>query len=122
MPHRPDVSQRRPDPRFDRYRQRVGRLLRGDAEVGLLLVEVEPWYEQVGGHLWWTRWSPVYEVLWEHAVVDGDYSNALVPEDASEDQLRCYDEGRYDHYGEDLLVVWTDHEESGRLRASAFGR
>ncbi|GAA2026030.1 hypothetical protein GCM10009756_16230 [Pseudokineococcus marinus] len=62
------------------------------------------------------------EVLWEHAVVDGDYSDAPVPEDASEDVLRCYDEGHYHHYGEDLVVVWTDHEESRRLRASAFGK
>jgi len=122
MPHRPDFSQQRPDPRLDDYRQRVGRLHRGEAEVGFLLVEVEPYYEQVGGRLWWRRWSPVHDVLWEWAIVDGNHSDALVPDDASTDVLRAYDAGHFDYYGEDLRVVWTRTEESKRLRASHFSK
>lgn len=63
MPLSPDFSQHRPDPRFDRYRDRVGRLFRSDREVGLVLVEVHPYAEVVGGWLWWRRWGPSLDAL-----------------------------------------------------------
>ncbi|WP_299038971.1 hypothetical protein [uncultured Pseudokineococcus sp.] len=122
MPHRPDFSQHRPDQRFDSYRQRVGRLHRGETEVGFLLIEVKPYYEQVGGHLWWRRWGPVHDVLWESTLVDGKHSDSLVPDDTSTDVLRAYGAGCFDYYGEALRVVWTDREASRRLRESHFGR
>ena len=122
MPLRPDFSRHHPDPRFDRYRERVGRLFRDDAEVGLVLIEVEPYCEQVGGYLWWRRWGQTRDVLWVWTVVDGNFSDSLVPDDASVDELRDYDAGRFGHYGETLRVVWTDHAESEHLRASQFGR
>lgn len=106
MPLRPDFSRHQPDPRFDSYRQRVGRLLRGDAEVGYLLVEVEPYSEQVNGHLWWRRWGPTRDVLWL---------------DTSEDELLGYSTGQFEYYGERLRVLWTDTDESRRLRATQFG-
>ena len=122
MPRRPDFSQHQPDPRLDRYRQRVGRLLRDGDEVGLVLVEVEPYAEQVGGHLWWTRWGATRDLLWLWTLVDGSFSDTLVPDDATEDELRDFDAGRFVQYGEVLGVRWTDEEESRRLRASQLGR
>ena len=121
MPLRPDFSQHRQDPRFDRYRGRVGRLFRGDEAVGLVLVEVEPYCEQVGGHLWWRRWGRTQDLLFVWTIVDGKPSDALVPDDASEDEVRDYDAGRFSHYGETLGVLWTDPAESRRLRACSFG-
>ena len=122
MPRRPDFSRHQPDPRFDRYRQRVGRLFRDEEEVGLVLVEVEAYAEQVGGRLWWTRWGPSQDVLWLWTLVDGDFSDTLVPDDAAEGELSDYDAGRFEHAGEVLHVQWTDEQESRRLRASQFGR
>lgn len=99
----------------------MGRLFRGDDEVGLVLVEVEPYAEQVGGRLWWTRWTPTRDVVWTWTVVDGRFSDSLVPEDAADDELQAYDTGRFDHYGETLDARWTDEAESRLVRASRFG-
>lgn len=120
MPLRPDFSEHRPDARFDRYRDRVGRLFRGAAEVGLVLVEVEAVCEQVGGHLWWRRWGPTQDTLWVWTLVDGSPSDTLVPDEASQAELDAYDAGRFDHDGEALRVVWTDRAESAHLRAAYF--
>ncbi len=122
MPLRPDFSQHRQDRRFDRYRDRIGRLFRGPDEVGFVLVAVEPYAEQSGGRLWWRRWDRTRDLLWLWTIVDGQFSDDLVPDDASEDELQEYDEGRFSHYGETLRVQWTDPDESKRLRASQFGR
>ncbi len=122
MPLRPDFSEHRQDPRFDHYRGRVGRLVRGGEEVGLVLVGVEPYCEQVGGHLWWRRWSRTQDILWVWTIVDGKFSDALVPDEASEAELRDYSAGHFSHYGETLSVVWTDRPESHRLRAAHFDK
>lgn len=121
MPRRPDFAQHRPDPRLDRYRDRVGRLFRGDEEVGLVLVQVQAYAEQVGGYLWWRRWGPTRDLLWLWTVVNGQFSDELVPDDATEEELAAFDECRYRHYGETLRVRWTGPEESARLRSSVFG-
>lgn len=122
MPRRPDFSHHRPDPRFDRYRERVGRLFRDQAEVGWVLVEIEPCSEQVGGRLWWVRWDTTRDVLWLWTLVDGRFSDTLVTDEGVDDVLQDHDSGRFEYYGEVLRVVWTDDAESQRLRASRFGR
>ena len=84
---------------------------------------MEPYSEQVGGHLWWRRWGGTQDVLWVWTIVDGNFSDALVPDDASEAELREYDAGRFGYYGgQTLLVVWLNREESKRLQVSQFGR
>ncbi len=66
--------------------------------------------------------GPHTDVLWLWTVVDGQFSDDLVPDDTAEDELRDYDEGRYSHQGETLRVQWTDLDESKRLNAAHFGR
>ncbi len=121
MPSKPDFSQHRSDPRFDRYRGRVGRLYRGEEGVGLVLLLVECIALQVGGHLWWRRWGFTRDWLYEWTVVDGNFSDTLVPEDMADEVLADYDSGRFDYYGEALRVLWTDPSESERLRRLKFG-
>lgn len=87
-----------------------------------MLVEVEPYAEQVAGRLWWKRWDRRRDMLWLWAVVDGTFSVALIPDDAADAELRKYDAGVFGHDGERLSVVWTDEEESRLLRSTAFGR
>lgn len=120
VPRRPDFSQHRADPRFDGYRDRVGRLYRADAEAGVVLVRVEPVAQSVGGHLWWTRWSASRDVLWLWTVIDDRFDDSYVPGDASDEVLTTFDQGRFVHYGEELRVRWLDGEESARVRDAAF--
>lgn len=118
MPLRPDFSGHRPNPRFDRYRDRVGRLFRGDNEVGLVLVEVGPYSEQIGGWLWWRRWGPSRDMLLLYIIIDGRFSDAVVQD--AEEKLAEYDAGHFRYYGELLHVRWTSVEESAQLRSSWF--
>jgi hypothetical protein len=120
MSLRPDFSHHRQDQRFDRYRDRVGRLFREDKEVGLILVRVEAYTEQVGGFLWWRRWKPSWDALWLWLIVDEQFSDTWMT-DGLDDELGAFDEGRFSYCGEMLAVRWTDEEESAALRASAFG-
>jgi len=123
MSRRPDFAQHQPDPRFDRYRDRVGRLFRDRDEAGLVLVVAEPYAELIGGRLWWRRWTRTRDVLWLWTLVDGQHSDTVLTDDeASQEELLRYDEGRFDYYGESLRVVWTDPEESARLRQGHFER
>jgi hypothetical protein len=121
VPRRPDFSHHERDVRLDRYRDRVGRLFRDDTEVGLVLVTVEPFAICTSGHLWWQRWGPTYDVLWPWTVIDGKRSDSLLPQDATDEELADYDQGRFRYYGEALRVEWLDREESASLRASEFG-
>lgn len=121
MPLRPDLAQHRADPRLDRYRDRVGHLFRDDEEVGLVLVLTQAYAESVGGYLWWRRWGPTQDLLWLWTVVDGQFSDTLVPDDVTEESLAAFDGCRYWYYGETLRVKWCDPEESARLRSSVFG-
>jgi hypothetical protein len=108
-----------PDPRFDRYRERVGRLLRGGDEVGLVLVLVEAYTEQVGGYLWWRRWRPTWDALVLWTIIDGQFEDHWVTE-ALDDELDAFDAGQFSPYGESLCLRWTDRDESARLRMSEF--
>lgn len=121
MPRRPDFSTHRADPRVDAYRDRVGRLFRGQDEVGAVLVQVEAYAEVVGGHLWWRRWGPSQEALRVWTSVDAKFDDAYVTGRAVSDELSAYDEGRFRHYGEDLGVEWLHGEQAAQVRSVAFG-
>lgn len=60
-------------------------------------------------------------MLWLWVIVDGQFSDHVVPAENAERQLRDDAEGRFEHYGEYLRAQWTDGEESRRLRSSEFG-
>lgn len=122
MAVRPDFSRHRPDARLTRWRGRVGRLFRAEAEVGLVLLEVEPYARRLGGRLWWTRWAASRDVMWLWTLVEGVFADTLVPDDEVDRELRAYEAGRFEHHGEWLRVLWTDEDESRDLRASQFGR
>ena len=121
MPYRPDFAQHQPDEPVGRYRDRVGRLFRGDDEAGLVLVRISANAEQVGGRLWWRRWGPTKDELWLSIMVDGRFEDSWVQADQIPDELAAYDAECFLHYGQRLRVEWTDAEESAQLRASHFG-
>lgn len=55
--------------------------------------------------------GPHAKLLWLWTIVDGQFSDDLVPDDDAEDELGNYDAGRYSHQGETLRVQRTDPDE-----------
>lgn len=91
-----------PDDRLDPLRDAVAAMRLDGQTVGYLVTKVGPGWEQVSGHLWWTRWEPREYVEWEMTRVDED---APLPEFAdglndSEDVVEEFLSGRF---------VMTDH-------------
>jgi hypothetical protein len=109
------------DRRFDRYRNRVARLFRGDTEVGFLLVTAIPFSEVESGHLWWKSWSTPHEMLWTQTVLDGRLDDAPVPEPAQDEQLDDFAAGRFRTRDEVFRAEWMSATESVRLRERHFG-
>ena len=120
MSRTPDWSQHVEDERLASYRDRVARLRRGDAEVGLLLVRVQPYAKRVGGHLWWRRWE-IHEVLRLWTTLDGRVEEHEVHGEQVVSELRDYGRGVFRYRGEALRLAWASPEESARLRATEFG-
>ena len=108
------------DRRFDRYRNRVARLFRGDEEVGLLLVTAVPYAEVESGHLWWKKWSTPREQLWTYTILDGSIDEAPIAEPELDEELDDYASGRYRFRGQALRAEWTAGGESVRLREAHF--
>ena len=106
-------------PRVGRYERRVGRLYRGGAEVGFVLVLPQGYAEVISGHLWWRQWSPAEDALNVLSIVDGAWSDAWVSAPL-DDELDSYDAGIFPHYGETLTVEWCDTDESASLKRSHF--
>lgn len=102
MPWNPDFSEHRPGPRVERYRDRVGCLSRDGQDVGLVLVQVTPRAEQIGGRLWWRRWSPTRDALALLTIVDGRFSEHFLADDLA-DELDAYDAGCFEYVGETLF-------------------
>jgi hypothetical protein len=99
----------------------VGHLYRDCEEAGLLLGRVDAHATAVSGRLWWTKWSPTYDSLWEWVLLDGQFSDHVVAPEDAEQALQDYTEGRYLFRGETLRLEWADPAESDQLREEAFG-
>jgi hypothetical protein len=120
VPRKPDWSQHADDERFASYRDRVARLYRGDDEVGLLLVRVQPYARLVSGHLWWRRWV-AEDVLRLRTTIGGKQEDHVVHGDLVVSELRDYRRGVFRYRGEALRLAWTSPEESARLREAELG-
>jgi hypothetical protein len=87
MPWNPPHTEPPLPPRLAVYAHRVAEVLKDCRPVGFLLVEPEPYAEQVGGALWWRRWSEYRWAahLWLNVPgldLDVDVADSLVaPED-----------------------------------------
>src|SRR5689334_1152907 len=120
MPLKPDWRLCTQDRRFDRYRNRVARLFRGDEPVGFLLVTAVPYSEVESGHLWWKSWSTPHEMLWTQSIVDGRFDDSPIPTSAQDEELGDYAAGRFRSRDEVLRAEWMSAGESVRLRETYF--
>ncbi|GAA4609765.1 hypothetical protein GCM10023107_93310 [Actinoplanes octamycinicus] len=122
MPFRPPPGHADPDPRFDPYRERAGVLADQGEPFGVLYLRFDTSWRQLGGHLWWRRWSePREHVTGYLALNDGGFDDFVEDADTVAEELEYWDRGRFPYRGLLLTVEWLDDEGSRRARSDAFG-
>lgn len=118
MPWRPPDWAAAPDHRFDPYRERAGRLSDG---AGFVFVRLSPAAAQVGGALWWRRWSAPFEQVEEYySLSDGRYTDTVTDAGDLDDEVRDWASGTLSVAGETYGVEWLGDEESQRVRDEVF--
>lgn len=123
MPWKPSAAGQVRDPRLDPYRNRVAAVRSDDGQLcGHLFVKTDFMHEQVGGHLWWRRWSAPEEfaVCYLNAA-DADsplpeFTDFWVTPDALDDELADWAAARMTYVGETYALSWLSAEESAQLR------
>ena len=96
VPFNPSPGCAVPDPRFDPYRERAGALSREGEPVGLLYLRFDTCWTQVGGHLWWRRWSEPKEqvsgcIVFSH----GGFDDFVETTDTLVDELEQWGRGLF---------------------------
>jgi hypothetical protein len=125
MPWNPSHTEPALPPPLAVYANRVAEVLKDGRPVGFLLVEPEPYAEQVGGALWWRRWSEYRWAahLWLNVPgldLDVDVADSLVAPEDLEAELHHWDADRFMLVGELLSLRWLDAEESARVAAAEW--
>jgi hypothetical protein len=122
VPYHPPTARAEPDPRLDPYRERAGVLFRQNEQVGVLYLRVGTWWQQVGGHLWWRRWSePREQVEGYLAFTGGEFDDFVEDLPTLGDELADWRMGRFLYRGELLHVTWLDDATSQQTRIDTFG-
>jgi hypothetical protein len=122
VPWRPPLGDADPDHRFDPYRERAGRLFSDEHEAGFVFVRLTSAVIQLGGVLWWRRWSAPYEVVQEYyALSTGWFTDTVTDADDLADEVLDWSAGRLNLGGELYRVEWLDDEESTLARDEVFG-
>ncbi|MGW6283204.1 hypothetical protein [Kribbella sp. NPDC055071] len=101
------------------YANRVAELLQEGRLVGFLLVESEAYAEQLGGALWWRRWSEYRWAahLWltfRNLDFGIDATDTLTAPDDLDAELDDWDANRFRFTGRLLTLRWLDPDESAR--------
>ncbi|GLI00254.1 hypothetical protein Pa4123_55300 [Phytohabitans aurantiacus] len=122
VPYHPTTARAEPDPRLDPYRERAGALFRQDEQVGVLYLRIGTWSQQVGGHLWWRRWSEPREQAEGYlAFTAGGFDDFVEDLQTLGDELADWGMGRFLYRGELLHVTWLDDATSRQTRVDTFG-
>lgn len=71
---------------------------------------------QVGGHLWWRKWSPEREfvILYLETPDFRDTDTWILPDDLAA-ELDDWDEGRFE-WGETFRLTWMDDAAAEAMR------
>lgn len=110
---------------MDRYAFRAGELRRPDGEtIGYALVLPMAAWTQIGGHLWWRRWSAPYmtaEVWISADGVEAAYTDAWLEGDVLDKELDLWDRGRVP-VGDRIqhAVRWLDDARSAEIARQVF--
>lgn len=126
MPRLP-TSDCRPDTRLDPYRNRAAELLRDGQIVGHALVLTEYVSTVLGGHLWWTRWTPYQEIpavsiaLFDGYRLDDYWVHPADVSDELDTELHHWARNEMPLLGERLTTRWLDPAESLEVARNHFG-
>jgi hypothetical protein len=122
VPWRPPREDADPDHRFDAYRERAGRLFTDGREAGFVFVRLTSGAAQLGGALWWRRWSAPFEVVQEYySLSDGRFTDTVTDADDLADEVLDWRAGRLSVGDEPYRVEWLGDEESRLVRDEVFG-
>ncbi|WP_250008793.1 hypothetical protein [Actinoplanes sp. M2I2] len=122
MPFRPPPGHADPDSRFDPYRERAGALTNQGEPFGVVYLRFGTCRWQLGGHLWWRRWSEPHEQVTGYLALNhGGFDDFVDDADIVVDELGDWDRGVFPYRGLLLTVEWLDGEVSRRARSETFG-
>ena len=116
-PSWPSIS----DPRLDPYRNRVATLERDGVTVGHVLILAELLSTQVGGRLWWRRWSTQELPMVFVEIVNGDSFDDFVRDTELAYELRHWSRDEFPLFGELLTMCWLSQDEAIRTVPEIFG-
>lgn len=116
MPWRPSMTYEQ-NPRLDPYRHRAARFTDGAGRRGRFYVQPDGVAHKIGGHLWWTRWSPPQEMvaLWVETA-DGYDTDAWILPDDLHDELSAWDREEFQFLGETYQLTWLDDSTTQSIR------
>jgi hypothetical protein len=125
MPWNPPYAEPPVPSRLAAYANRVAEILKNGRPAGFMLVEPEAYAEQVGGALWWRRWS---EFRWAAHVwlnlpgldVGVDATDTLIAPGDLEAELEDWDASRFTFAGQLVPLRWLDADESARVAAAEW--
>jgi hypothetical protein len=125
VPWKPSRTEAPPPHRVDRYAFRAGELRRLDGEkTGYVLVLPMAYWTQIGGHLWWRRWSDpwVGVDVWISADgVEPAYNDAWWSGSSLDGEIDLWDSGRLTVGAGSLQAVrWLDEGASGVAARQTF--
>jgi hypothetical protein len=120
MPWKPPYAEPPVPSRLAAYGNRVAEISKYGRPVGSLLVEPEAYAEQLGGALWWRRWS---EYRWAahlwlnlHGLdLSMHLTDTLVAPEDLDTELTDWDANRFTLLGQLLTLRWLDPDESARV-------
>ena len=125
VPWKPPKAEAPPPHRVDRYAFRAGELVGPHGEeAGYVLVLPMAYWTQIGGHLWWRRWSDpwVGADVWIAADgVDPAYTDAWSSGSSLDEEIDLWDSGRVIVGAGSLQAVrWLEAEASGIAARQTF--
>lgn len=106
-----------PHPRLAPFQRRVGRFADAQGRVGMLYIDSTALMTQMGGHLWWRRWSEPHEAaLLFVEYPDGHLEDHLLDGDVLDRQIEDWEHGEFhDAQGKVAYsLTWLDDDESAR--------
>ena len=110
------------DPRLDHWRNQMGRLTRNGQVVGHVLLLTNMASTQLGGYLWWRRWStPAEEVAPRVELIDGTSDELDADEVDIERAPTLWSTNQFSLFDEVLEVTWLPTAEALSAAPPVFG-
>jgi hypothetical protein len=126
MPWKPQDAEPPLPSRLAAYADRVAEILNDGQPAGFMLVEPEAYATQIGGALWWRRWSAFRWAahLWldlRGLDLGVDATDTLIAPEDLEAELNEWDASRFTFAGQLVTLRWLEADESARIAQAEWG-